>query len=110
MERKDKIRLSGKSQTSEKETALSTLDFGTMEFIKWLITKDTNSGDTLIIVKDFLVNKYVILFDKSILRDVIVGYRECMPWCMTCNTDDCGHVGFAICLKQDYDRDDQVVF
>jgi hypothetical protein len=33
-----------------------------------------------------------------------------MPWCMTCNTDDCAHVGFAICLKQDYDRNDQVVF
>jgi len=110
LERKDKTRLSGKSQTSEKETALSSLDFGTMEFMKWLISKDTNSRDTLIIVKDFLVNKYVILFDNSILKAVIVDYRDGMPWCMTCNTDDCGHVGFAICLKQDYDRDDQVVF
>ena len=94
----------------EQETVFTTLDVGTMEFMKWLIAKDTNSMDTLIVVKDFFVNKYVILFDKSILKDVIVGYRECMPWCMTCNTDDCGHVGFAICLKQDYDRDDQVIF
>ncbi len=110
LERKDKKRLSGKSNISQKNSALSSLDFGTMEFMKWLISKDTNSGDTWIVVKDYFDNKYVILFDKSILNDVIVAYRDGMPWCMTCNTDDCGHVGFAICLKQDYDRNDQVVF
>jgi hypothetical protein len=110
LEREDKERLSGKSQISEKNSALSSLDFGTMEFMKWLISKDTNSGDTLIVVKDYFDNKYVILFDKSILNNVIVAYRDGMPWCVTCNSDDCGHVGFAICLKQDYDRNDQVVF
>ena len=51
----------------------------------------------------------MILFDKSILNDVIVAYRDVCLWCMTCNTDDCGHVGFAKCLKQDYDRNDQMV-
>lgn len=95
---------------SEKKSELDTLDTGTTEFMKWLISKDTNSGDTSIIVKDYLDNKYVILFDKSILENVIVDYREGMPFCMTCNTDDCGHVGFSICLKQNNDRDDQVVF
>ncbi len=95
---------------SEKESKLDTLDSGTMEFMKWLIEKDTSSEDTLVIVKDYLDNKYVILFDKSIFNDVIVAYREGMPLCITCNTDDCGHVGFAICLKQNYDRDDHVVF
>ena len=107
---KIKIALSGKSQLTEQETVFTTLDLGTMEFMKWLIAKDAGSGDTLIVVKDFLVNKYVILFDKSISKDVIVDYRESMPLCMSCSTDDCGHVGFAICLKQDYDRDDQVIF
>ncbi|WP_458747399.1 hypothetical protein [Candidatus Nitrosocosmicus sp. T] len=102
--------MSGKSQISEKNSALSALDLGTMEFMKWLISKDTNSGDTLIVVKDYFDNKYVILFDKSIQNNVIVGYRDGMPWCITCDTDDCGHVGFAICLKQNYDRNDQVVF
>jgi len=102
--------LSGKSQTSEKNSALSALDLGTVEFMKWLISKDTNSGDTFIVVKDYLDNKYVILFDKSTLNDVIVAYRDGMPWCITCNTDDCSHVGFAICLKQNYDINDQVVF
>jgi hypothetical protein len=110
LERIVKQGLTGKPQIFEKETALSSLDFGTMEFMKWLIKRDTSSGDTLIVVKDFIVNKYVILFDKSTSKDVIVGYRRCMPWCMTCNTDDCGHVGFAICLKQNYDRDEQVIF
>ena len=104
--------MSGKSKTPEKKknSALSILDLGTMEFMKWLVTKDMNTGDTLIVVKDYFDNKYTILFDKSILKDVIVSYRDGMPWCLACNTDDCGHVGFAICLKQDYDRDDQVVF
>jgi hypothetical protein len=95
---------------SDINSELDTLDTGTMEFMRWLVNKDTNSGSTIIIVKDYLDNKYVILFDKSISKDVIVGYREGMPWCVTCNTDDCGHVGFAICLKQNYDRDDQVIF
>jgi hypothetical protein len=102
--------LSGESQISEKNSALSALDLGTMEFMKWLISKDTNSGDTLIVIKDYFDNKYVILFDKSIQNNVIVAYRDGMPWCIRCNTDDCGHVGFAICLKQNYDRNDQVVF
>ncbi|WP_134484994.1 hypothetical protein [Candidatus Nitrosocosmicus franklandus] len=95
---------------SDKNSELDTLDAGTMEFMKWLANKDTNSENTLIIVKDYFDNKYVILFDKSILNNVIVAYREGMPYCVTCNTDDCGHVGFAICLKQDYDRDDQAIF
>jgi len=94
---------------SEKKSELDTLDSGTMEFMKWLMSKDTNSGDTLIVVRDYLDNKYVILFDKSIIKDVIVDYRESMPLCITCNADDCGHVGFAICLKQNYDRDDHFV-
>ena len=102
--------MSRKSQTSETNSALNSLDLGTIEFMKCLISKDTNSGDTLVVVKDYLDNKYVILFDKSISKDIIVDYRECMPLCMSCNTDDCGHVGFAICLKQDYDRDDPVIF
>ncbi|VFJ14370.1 hypothetical protein [Candidatus Nitrosocosmicus franklandus] len=100
--------MSETSKTSEKNTDLSTLDLGTMEFMKWLISKETDSGNTLIAVKDYFDNKYVILFDKSILKNVIVAYREGMPYCMTCNTDDCGHVGFAICLKQSYDRNGQL--
>ncbi|VFJ12363.1 hypothetical protein [Candidatus Nitrosocosmicus franklandus] len=67
-EGKDKKILSGKSQTSEKNSAMYTLDFGTMEFMKWLMAKDTNSGDTLIAVKDYFDNKYVILFDRSIRK------------------------------------------
>jgi hypothetical protein len=110
LERKDKVRLSGKSQLIEKDHQLSTLDLGTMEFMKWLMAENSSSRDCLIIVKDFFENKYVILYDKCISQSVIVGYRESMPWCMTCDTDDCGHVGFAICLKQHCDRNDQLIY
>ncbi|VFJ14499.1 conserved protein of unknown function [Candidatus Nitrosocosmicus franklandus] len=91
-------------------SALNSLDPSTIEFMEWLISKDTNPGDTLLVVEDYFDKKYVILFDKSMLTNVIVAYRDGMPWCITCNTEDCGHVGFAIYLKQNYDRDDQVVY
>ncbi|VFJ14539.1 hypothetical protein [Candidatus Nitrosocosmicus franklandus] len=110
MERKDKARLSGKSQLIENDHELSTLDLGTMEFMKWLMEENRESRDCLIVVKDFFENKYVILYDKCIRQSVIVGYREGMPWCMTCNADDCGHVGFAICLKQHFDRNDHIIY
>jgi len=58
---------------------MNSLDLGTIEFMKWLISKDTNSGDTLIMVKDYFDNKYVILYDKSIFKNVIVAYRDGMP-------------------------------
>ena len=71
--------MSRKSQTSENNSAMNSLDLGTIEFMKWLISKDTNSGDTLIMVKDYFDNKYVILYDKSIFKNVIVAYRDGMP-------------------------------
>jgi hypothetical protein len=71
--------LSRKSQTSENNSAMNSLDLGTIEFMKWLISKDTNSGDTLIMVKDYFDNKCVILYDKSIFKNVIVAYRDGMP-------------------------------
>jgi hypothetical protein len=94
---------------SYNDSELDTLDHGTMEFMRWLVCKDTNSGNSLITVKDYFDNKYVILYDNSIMNNVIVSYRDGLPLCVTCNTDDCGHVGFAICLKQNYDRDDHFV-
>ena len=110
IETNDKKGLSGKFQKPVYETALFSLDLGTIEFMKWLVSKDTNFGDSLIHVKDFLENKYAILFDRSISKNIIVDYRVSMPLCIPCNSDDCGHVGFAICLKQYYDRNDDVIF
>ena len=110
IETNDKKGLSGKFQKPVYETGLFSLDLGTIEFMKWLLSKDNNSGHSLIRVEDFLENKYVILFDKSISNSIIVDYRGSMPLCIPCNSDDCGHVGFAICLKQYYDRNDNVIF
>jgi hypothetical protein len=38
------------------------------------------------------------------LKDVTVLFRNCIPWCKSCEADDCEHVGFAIYLKQYYAR------
>jgi hypothetical protein len=78
--------------------------------MKWLMAKDTKQGDSLIIVKDFFEKKYVVLFDKSVLQNILVDYTTCVPWCLSCKTDDCGHIGFAICLKQYCDRNNDAVF
>lgn len=102
--------LAGNSQKPKEESEFSTLELGTMEFMKWRTAKDTNSGNTLIVVKDYLDNKYVILFDKRVFKDIIVYYRQGMPWCMSCDRDDCGHVGFAVYLDENYGINDQVVF
>lgn len=102
--------MSGKSQTSKIKSAVISLDTGTTEFMKWLTPKNERSEKGLIAVRDFKDNKYVTLFDKSIADYVIVKYTDCIPWCIFCDADDCGHVGFAICLKQYFDRNGNVIF
>jgi len=102
--------LSGKSQTSKIKSALISLDTGTTEFMKWLMPNDICTDRGWIAVRDFKDNKYVILFDKSVADYIVVKYTDCIPWCIACDTDDCGHVGFAICLKQYFDRNGNVIF
>jgi hypothetical protein len=106
LERKDKEILSRKSKLTLDKSILSTyLDLGTMTFMKWLSATENNKPmETPIIVKHILKDKYMVLYDVELLKDVTVVFRDCIPWCKNCETDDCGHVGFAICLKQYYTR------
>jgi hypothetical protein len=88
-------------------THCDTLDQGTNAFIQWLSSKDKKSATTNnpIILKEFVNNKYSILYDINLGHYVIVVTHDGVPRCRTCNADDCGHVGFAICLDQKYDND-----
>lgn len=106
LERKDKVILSRKSKLTLDRPIYSTyLDVGTMAFMKWLSsTQDNKSSDSPIVVKYILKDKYIIFYDGDLLKDVTVVFRDCIPWCKNCEADDCGHVGFAICLKQYYTR------
>ena len=106
MEKKDKVTLSRKSRlTLDRPISSSYLDIGTMAFMKWLSsTEDNKSADSPIVVKCILKDKYIIFYDGDLLKDVTVVFRDCIPWCNNCETGDCGHVGFAICLKQYFTR------
>jgi hypothetical protein len=89
-----------------------TLDQGTNAFIQWLSSEDKKSATTTnnpIILKGFVNNKYTVLYDTNLGHDVIVETHDGVPRCTSCNADDCGHVGFTICVEQKYDNDGTIV-
>ncbi len=106
LERKDKVVLSRKSKlTLDRPVSSSYLDIGTMAFMKWLSpTEENKSSVSPILVKHILKDNYIIFYDGDLLKDVTVVFKDFIPWCKNCEADDCGHVGFAICLKQYYTR------
>jgi hypothetical protein len=87
-----------------------TLDQGTNAFMQWLNSEDKKSATVYnpIILKEFVNNKYTVLYDSTLGHDVIVETHDGVPWCKGCNTDDCGHVGFTVCLEQKYDNEGSV--
>jgi hypothetical protein len=103
--------LSRKSNiTIEKKPLSPSLDGGVMDFMKWLacIENNKDSPDNPFIIKEIVQDKYYIFYDKEILKDVIIVFKNGIPWCLHCETDDCGHIGFAVCLKQYCIRNDVI--
>jgi hypothetical protein len=96
-----------KVSSPELRTHCDTLDQGTNAFIQWLSSEDkqTNTNNTPIILKEFVNNNYTKLYDTDLGHDVIVETHDGVPKCRSCNADDCGHVGFTICVEQKYDND-----
>ena len=96
-------------------TRCDTLDQGTNAFMQWLscCSQDkqsyaNTSNNPIIILKEFVSNKYSILYDNNIGKEVIVETYNGIPRCNLCSVDDCGHVGFTICLEQKYDNEGTV--
>ncbi len=80
-----------------------------MDFMRWLSALENNNPTgNPIEVKEIVKDKYIIFYDKDLLKDVIVVFGDYVPWCINCEEDDCGHVGFAIYLKQYYVRNGSV--
>jgi hypothetical protein len=42
----------------------------------------------------------VVLQDNILQKEVIVNIVEGIPFCNECRSNDCAHVGFAICAEQ----------
>jgi hypothetical protein len=87
-----------------------SLDQGTEAFMQWLGSNDKMSASTNpIILKQFVHSKYTVLYDNTLNHDVVVETHDGVPFCKSCNTDDCGHVGFTILLEQKFENDGSVL-
>ena len=104
------IKKTGNIGSSKLVLHFDTLDQGTEAFMQWLGSDDKTSGsNNPIILKQFVNNKYAILYDNILRQDVIIETHEGVPFCKSCNTDDCGHVGFTILLEQKYENDGTIL-
>ncbi len=83
----------------------NSLDQGTAAFMQWLSSEDKQSTNNPIVLKEFVNNKYAILYDNNLANDVIVQTHSGIPRCKTCLTEDCAHIGFTICVEQKYDNE-----
>jgi hypothetical protein len=102
----NKVTKRGKKGISKLVTHFDTLDQGTAAFMQWLGSEDKMSTTANpIILKDFVHTKYSLLYDNVAGRDIKVETLNGVPKCTSCNTDDCGHVGFVILLEQKYEND-----
>ena len=96
----------GKKGISKLALHFDTLEQGTEAFMQWLCSDDKMSASkNPIILKQFMDNKYTVLYDNTLNHDVIVETHNGVPFCKTCNADDCGHVGFTILLEQKFEND-----
>ena len=78
----------------------NNLDEGVTTFGLWLNAEDKKSLTTPIIMKEFAEGRRVVLQDNILQKEVIVNIVEGIPFCNECRSNDCAHVGFAICAEQ----------
>jgi len=81
-----------------------TLEDGTEAFMKWMNSTDKKSlysANPIVLIK-FINDKYTIVYDTIMSQEVDVELTDGIPFCNFCKSDDCAHVGFAICIEQLY--------
>jgi hypothetical protein len=78
----------------------NTVDEGMTAFALWLNVEDKHSLAIPIIMKDFTEDKKVVLQDNILQKDITVDIVEGVPFCNECRSNDCAHVGFAICAEE----------
>ncbi len=78
----------------------NNLDEGVTTFGLWLNAEDKKSLTTPIMMKEFAEGRRVVLQDNILQKEVIVSIVEGIPFCNECRSNDCAHVGFAICAEQ----------
>jgi hypothetical protein len=78
----------------------NNLDEGVVTFGLWLSDENKKSLAIPIIMKEFTEGKRAVLQDNTLQKEVIVNIVEGIPFCNECRSNDCAHVGFAICAEQ----------
>jgi hypothetical protein len=78
----------------------NNLDEGVVTFGLWLNAENKKSLAIPIIMKEFIEGKRAVLQDNDLQKEVIVNIVEGIPFCNECRSNDCAHVGFAICAEQ----------
>ena len=81
-----------------------TLEDGTEAFMKWMNSTDKkslSSANPIVLIK-FISDKHTIVYDTIMSQEVDVELTDGIPFCNFCKSDDCAHVGFAICIEQLY--------
>jgi hypothetical protein len=78
----------------------NNVDEGIVTFGLWLNAEDKRSLVLPIIMKEFTENRKAVLHDNILRKDIIVDIVEGVPFCNQCRSNDCAHVGFAICAEQ----------
>jgi hypothetical protein len=78
----------------------NNLDEGVSIFGLWLNAEDKKSLAAPIIMKEFSEGRRIVLQDNVLQKEVIVDIVEGVPFCNECRSNDCAHVGFAICAEQ----------
>jgi hypothetical protein len=78
----------------------NNLDEGITTFGLWLNAEDKKSPTIPIVVKEFTEGVRAVLQDNMLQKRVIVNIVEGVPFCNECKSNDCSHVGFAICTEQ----------
>ncbi len=82
----------------------NTVDEGVSAFTLWLGVNGKDSAAIPITMKQFrsgINNKLVVSLQDNILqKDVHVGIVDGIPFCNECRSNDCAHVGFAVCAEQ----------
>jgi hypothetical protein len=81
----------------------NTVDEGISAFTLWLGENEKNSVEVPIAMKQFTqgINKVVVSLQDNILqKNILVDITEGIPYCKECKSNDCAHVGFAVCAEQ----------
>ena len=91
-------------RTNAKKASLrirnNNLDEGVVTFGLWLNAENKKSLSIPIIMKEFAEGRRAVLQDNFLQKEIIVNIVEGVPFCNECKSNDCAHVGFAICAEQ----------